>query len=333
MSHDREYEVYGAPISLFTRKLEAAFDFYGAPYRSERKGTRDGSDLEIRAGTHQIPVLITPEDWVLSDTTPILGLMDERYPQRRMVPTGLPGLLVHVVEEILDEWVARVMVHYRWHYPENTKDVLASMFGVDLSEEDAMKHPVAQWGPRACRATGTERVEHQRAAEAEYVGLLEVLEAQLAEMPFALGARPTAVDCMLLGGLRAHTNQDPIPDLSPFTRVLEWNAQPGADWKGDGELATFPEATPLADHVLALGRDHYAPFLLGNARALADGMKAFVVDTYGTPCSYLTRPYPEQSRRMIQDRIRHRLNDAEREEAKAWLASGGLAECFWPAEL
>jgi hypothetical protein len=159
------------------------------------------------------------------------------------------------------------------------------------------------------------------------------LEAQLTETPFALGARPTAVDCMLLGGLRAHTNQDPIPDLSRFTRVLEWNAQPGADWMGEGELATFPEATLLADHVLALGRDHYAPFLLGNARALADGMKAFVVDTYGTPCSYLTRPYPEQSRRMIQDRIRYRLDDAEREEAKAWLASRGLAECFWPAEL
>ncbi|TNF82419.1 MAG: hypothetical protein EP301_11900 [Gammaproteobacteria bacterium] len=125
---DREFVIHGAPISLFTRKLEAAFDFYGAPYRSERKGTRDGSDLEIRAGNHQIPLLVTPENWVLSDTTPILDLMDQRYPQRRLVPTGLAGLLVHIVEEILDEWVARVMVHYRWHYRESTREVLASAF-------------------------------------------------------------------------------------------------------------------------------------------------------------------------------------------------------------
>lgn len=332
-SSEGEYGIHGAPISLFTRKLEAAFDFYGVPYRTERKGTRDGSDLEIRAGTHQIPLLITPENWVLSDTTPILDVLDERYPRRRMVPTGLPGLLVHVVEEILDEWVARVMVHYRWHYPENTQDVLATAFGVELSLEEAAKHPVAQWGPRACRATGTERAEHQQAAEDEYIGLLEVLEAQLARTPFALGARPTAVDCMLLGGLRAHTNQDPIPDLSRFTRVLEWNAQSGADWKGGGELAAFPETTPFAEHVLELGRDHYAPFLLGNAQALADGMKAFVVDTYGTPCSYLARSYPEQSRRMIQDRIRHRLDETEREQAKAWLEARGLRECFWPEEV
>jgi hypothetical protein len=46
------YVVHGAPISLFTRKLEAALDFYGVPYERQRKGTRDGSDLEARAGTH-----------------------------------------------------------------------------------------------------------------------------------------------------------------------------------------------------------------------------------------------------------------------------------------
>ena len=71
---EREYVIHGAPISLFTRKLEAAFDFYGASYRSERKGTRGGGDLEARAGTHQIPVLTTPENWALADTTPIIEL-------------------------------------------------------------------------------------------------------------------------------------------------------------------------------------------------------------------------------------------------------------------
>jgi glutathione S-transferase len=327
------YEIYGVPISLFTRKLEAAFDFYRAPYDSERKGTRDGSDLETRAGTHQIPLLTTPENWVLADTTPIIALMDGRFPRRRLVPAGLPGLLVHVVEEILDEWVARVMVHYRWHYPENTQHVLANTFGVDLSLEEAAKHPVAQWGPRACRATGTEQPEHQQAAEDEYIGLLEALDAQLERTPFALGDRPTAADCMLLGGLRAHTHNDPIPDLSRFSNVLHWNDQPGGDWSGEGELGAFPESTPFAEHVLALGRDHYAPFLLGNAQALADGSKAFVIDTYGSPCSYLARPYPEQSRQMIKERIRHLLSEDERAQAKTWLEGWGLADCFWPTDV
>ena len=326
------YTINGAPMSLFTRKLEAAFDFYGVSYQQARKGTRDGSDLEARAGTHQIPVLITPENWALADTTPILRMMDERRPERRLFPTGLGGLMVHVVEEILDEWVARVMVHYRWHYPENTQDVLARGFGVELSLEEVMQHPAAQWGPRACRATGTERVEHQQAAENEYMALLEALETQLGNTAFALGERPTAADCILLGGLRAHTNRDPIPDLTRFTRTLAWDAQAANTWRGEGELPPLAAGTAFAEHVLALGREHYAPFLLGNAEALAAGQKAFVVDTYGTPCSYLTRPYPEQSRRMIFDRIRHQLGPAEQTDAKAWLEDVGLAACFWPED-
>lgn len=327
------YVVHGAPISLFTRKLEAALDFYGVRFEQQRRGTRDGGELEARAGTHQIPVLVTPENWALADTTPILGVLDARFPRRRLFPTGLHGLLAHVVEEVLDEWVARVMVHYRWHYPENVRDVLRFAFGVEVSVDEAERHPIAQWGPRACRATGTERVEHQRAAEAEYLALLEALEIQLGETPFALGDRPSAVDCMLLGGLRAHTNRDPIPDLSRFTRVLNWNERTGRGWDGAGKLATLPDSTPFAAHVLELGRDHYAPVLLGNARALAAGEKAFVVDTYGTPCSYLTRPYPERSRRLIHHRIRHQLDPDEREAARDWLHRAGLAACFWPDDL
>jgi hypothetical protein len=96
-------------------------------------------------------------------------------------------------------------------------------------------------------------------------------------------------------------------------------------------LPPFPETTPFAEHVLALGRDQFAPFLLGNAEALAGGAKAFAVDTYGTPCSYLARAYPEQSRQMIHDRIRHRLDADERSQARDWLETWGLADCFWPA--
>ncbi|MEM7003355.1 MAG: glutathione S-transferase family protein [Pseudomonadota bacterium] len=328
---ESRYTIHGAPMSLFTRKLEAAFDFYGVAYQQARKGTRDDSDLERRAGSHQIPVLTTPENWAVADTTPIMNFMDQRFPARRMFPLGLAGLMVHVVEEILDEWVSRVMVHYRWHYPENTRDVLARGFGVELSLEEAMQHPVAQWGPRACRATGTELPEHQQAAEREYIALLEALEQQLAETAFALGERPCAVDCMLMGGLRAHTNRDPIPDLSVFERTLAWDTQASSGWQGGGAALAVAEITGFGRHVLALGRDHYAPFLLGNAAALAAGQKAFVVDTYGVPCSYLTRPYPERSRQMICDRIRYQLNDAEREAAQGWLDDHGLLECFWPA--
>ena len=132
-----EYVIHGIPRSLFTRKLQAAFDFYGLPHRSEARGTGVDDAIGKRAATHQIPVLVTPENWVLADTTPILQLLDARVPARRLFPEGSLGVLVHVVEEILDEWVARVMVHYRWHHDANTHHVVQNIVRREMSLDEA----------------------------------------------------------------------------------------------------------------------------------------------------------------------------------------------------
>lgn len=327
-----EYVIHGVPRSLFTRKLQAAFEFYALPYRIEPRGTGSDDLLAKRAATHQIPILETLEGWALADTTPILELLDARVPALRLFPDGVEGVLVHVVEEILDEWVARVMVHYRWHYPENTAYVIEQFTGKAVTEKEAVAHPIAQWGPRACRATGTEHPAQQKAAEDEYLGLMEALEAQLSRTAFALGGRPTAADAILLGGLHAHTHADPIPDLSAYPKVLAW-AEGGATEaarSGDsGALASLPESTPLAQHVLTIGREQYAPFVEANAAALKAGRRVLEIETYGEPTTYLARPYPEQSRRLLQRRIRDQLSDTERRTASRWLEEVGLT-CFLP---
>ncbi len=320
--------LYGAPISLFTRKLEAALRFYAAPFRFEVKGPDNSAEIETRSGTHQVPALRTPENWWVADTTPILTLLDARFPARRLIPSGALGVLVHIVEEVLDEWVARVMVHYRWHYDVNTQAVVSQILGRQLTLDEARESPIAKWGPIAFRATGTESIHQRDAAEREYFGILDALEAQLGSTRYALGDRPTSVDTILLGGLRAHTNADPIPDLGRYERILHWDASVADVWNGDGELVAFPESTPFAQHILQLGRDRYAPVLLANAHALAAGEKAFEVEVYGERVSFLARPYPEQSRQMIQRRIRDQLDDDERIAVRDWLDGSGLAECF-----
>ncbi len=320
------YVLYGSGPSLFTRKLEAALIFYGAPFNFMlKRGRPDGQAIEARAGTHQVPVLATPEGWMIADTTPIIDLLDHRFPDRAMFPSGPLGVLTHLAEEYLDEWTARVMVHYRWHYPDSAR------FVANIIAEPAMAEAVLSWGPRACRATGTETQFHQQAAEAEYVRLLEAANEQLTKTRYLLGDRPTAVDCMVLGGFRAHTLHDPDPAkvVKRFPRLVAWNER--ADrWDGSGELAPFPRSTSFARHLLEGMAQHYAPFLLANAQALTDGRKAFVIGTYGEPASYLARTYPERARMMIQDRIRRRLTSAEAQAVETWLRQSGLAAGFSP---
>jgi len=318
-----DYTVYGGELSYFTRKLEAAMIFYGADFESKRK--HDNPIVEKRSGTHQIPVLLTPENWMIADTTPLLGMLDARFPGREMFPAGELGVLVHVLEEYFDEWIPRTVVHYRWHYPESAKFAAPRIAGGDKAIEER----ILNWGPRSCRATGTESGQQQQAAEAEYVRILEAAEAQLKETKFLLGDRPTAVDCVVLGGLRAHTYMDPVPRrvVANHPTVVEWTEARADTWEGGGDLVAFPESTPFARTILGEMATTYKPFVLGNRAAQASGEKAFRAEIYDESVSYLSRPYPEQSRQMIISRIAE-LGADERDAVYACLDKYDLADAF-----
>lgn len=324
------YILYGSPQSLFTRKLQNALMFYGAPFEFRRKrGSNMEQEIESRSGTHQIPVLNTPEGWMIADTTPMLSLLDARYPLRRQFPVGVEGVLVHIIEEYFDEWIARVMVHYRWNYPESAK-VVSEQIG---NGDEAVARKIREWGPKACRATGTGTPELGRAAEEEYVQLLEAMEVQLRKTPYLMGSRPTAVDCAVLGGLHGHmlNDPDPLKVVRGFPGVVDWATSRAEAWDGSGEVAPMLEMTGFARHVLNEMPHTYRPVLLANSDALRQGKKFFVVETYGIEASYLTRPYPERSRSMIVQRIEDTLTSAEQKEMDSWLERIGLADCFSPS--
>ncbi len=319
------YVVYGGELSLFTRKLTAALTFYGADFELCSKAEDPEARVELRSGTHQVPVLLTPENWMIADTTPLLLLLDSRFPQRRMFPEGAIGALVHVLEEHFDEWIAGVMVHYRWHYPDSARFAARRIAGGD----ERAAERIAAWGPRACRATGTESELQQRAAEAEYERILAAAEAQLKESAFLLGDAPTAVDCIVLGGLRAHTNMDPDPKkvTMRFPTVVEWAERRADTWDGRGTLAPFPESTPFARHVLGEMADTYKPYVLANRAAQRAGVRAFHVSIYGEQVSYLSRPYPERSRQMVAEHL-DRLSPRERSAARDLLGRYRLDGVF-----
>ena len=324
-AYPMKYKIYGDELSLFTRKLECACLFYGLDFVQCEKNHENAAFIQQRAGTHQVPVLLTPENWMLSDTTPILALLDARHPGREMFPAGLYGAIVHVLEEYFDEWVSRVMVHFRWHYPARAQFAAAKM----SHGEPELGEKLKDWGRRACRATGTEFPPQQRAAEVEYLELMAAADRQLHDTPFLLGARPTALDCCVLGGLRAHTlmDPDPKPRLSSFTTLLDWNAHWANERTPSSHYSPLETLTPFAEFVLSRMRDTYQPFIRANAAALASGDKLFDAYSYGSDVRYLCRPYPERSRQMVCARIAA-LPENERTTFDAMLAKYDLVTCF-----
>jgi len=327
LSRPEGYRVYGWQRSYFTHKLMAALHFYNADWEFQPKTAEIEAELRMRSGTHQVPVLHTPENWMIADTTPLLYLLDERFPGRRMFPAGIDGVLVHILEEYFDEWIARTTVHWRWNYEENHQ-----LLSMDAAYGDAEKaQELIVWGGKVCRATGVSSEIQQREAENEYHRLMAAAEQQLTQTPYLLGERPSAVDCIVLAGLRAHFLHDPAPRRALYDRypgVVAWVEAGADDWRGDGLLSCLHNATDFAQLVFREMAGTYQPFALGNRRALAQGDKAFVIPMYGEDVSYLARPYIEQSRRMIVERANRHLDSGEKAQLLEFLGGYDLAGAF-----
>lgn len=327
------YVVYGMDRSYFSRKLEAAMRWYGLDFAFEAKTMAISKRIEEAAGTRQIPVLLDPDGDHKADTTPLMMMLDESIPERRMFPEGELGVLVHVIEEWFDEWVPRTALHYRWNNPASAESALASMAdqvvpGAPDEMRKMLSMGIQQWGLKACRATGVDQPHAQAHAEAEYRRVIEAADAQLGITRFLLGDRPCAVDAVVLGGLRAHFDDDPDPKalIDALPNLRRWIDQ-GTQWDGSGELAGFPESTGFARAVLAEAAGPYARFVVANGAAVEAGEKAFVIDIDGVEISYRARPYPEESRQMVRRRIAC-LPDDQRARVHTWLRDVGLALCF-----
>lgn len=296
------YVVYGWQRSYFTHKLMAALHFYGADWSFVAKTADNEAEIRLRSGTHQVPVLHTPENWMIADTTPLLRMLDGRFPDRAMFPAGAHGGLVHLLEEYFDEWIARTTVHWRWNYEENHQ-----LLALDAAYED--EEAAAQmivWGGKVCRATGVSSETQQREAENEYHRIMAAAESQLQQTAFLLGDRPTAADCIFIAGLRAHFLYDPAPKKAldgRYPTVIDWVERRADEWNGEGDLAALPEITPFAEFVLQEMSTSYQRFALANRQALSNGDKAFVIPMYGEDVSYLARPYIEQSRAMLAEHL------------------------------
>jgi glutathione S-transferase len=349
--------------SYFTQKMQAALQWYfPEDHTFVVKGAANREEIELRSGTHQVPVLITPENWCIADSTPLLTLLDARLPESRFYPAGGVGLLSALLEEYFDEWSARWCIGTRWMAgEENAIAVVASMQQqkglppnvtsqqikelMDATPAEAMEAGLQTfaWGKRAARAIGVETEIQVQASEDELLRIFTSFEDHLASgHKFVFGDAPTAVDCVMMGGLRAHFLHDPHPQglLRGLDRVAEWchtlmntTIEPGA------AVSSAPiRADGLSDFVKLIlkemGEGPFKRFVQGNGAALAKGEKAFVIDAYGEDVSYLCRPYVEKSRRMLVEKLRILGSRCAADEAAEFakvLGASKLGDIYGPA--
>jgi glutathione S-transferase len=110
--------VHGPGCSYFTGKLEAVLRFKELPY--QRISTPPGRGLARKTGVAQVPAVRLADGCWITDTTPMIAWLDERFPEHRVIPEDpVLAFVSRLVEDYADEWLWRPAMHYRWNYPQD----------------------------------------------------------------------------------------------------------------------------------------------------------------------------------------------------------------------
>ena len=343
MAFKSPFKIYGIERSFFSRKVWSIFRAMGVDHEFKFKTLSNTEWLEARAGTHLIPVVLTPEDWMIWDSTPIAFFLDERYPEKSIIPnTPVQKMACLLIEDWVDEWLVRVAVQSRWRYPENAFQVsnefginaVGKWIGEELTPEEVASARMVgdfateSFGPYALRGLGA--VDQDEPIEAGFFHQLDVYNKIFSKQKFFFGDRISLADCALIGSFMSHMIGDPEPRRWVMERqpsVTKW-VQDGWDttvgtekWAPNDELA--PELFELFEE---MNREN-TKVMYATYEAMLKGEKNFEVDLGTGPVTFSTNPYREAARLYIRDEFLN-LSASDQEKVKSVLGPTGVLDPY-----
>ncbi len=214
------YRLYALPHSLYSGKVRSYLRYKGIAFEERLSTLAEFRRFIVpRTGIKMIPVVQTPDDVVVQDSTETIDLLEARFPARAVLPdTPVQRLVASLLELYGDEWLLLPAMHYRWsfwHQRAHIDDVLEH-FGLLLSPR------APRWlrrfaGRQFCRPFDgalpmlgiTARTIP--ALETSYEALLDELDAHFAQHHYLLGGRASVADFGFIGPLYAHLGRDLYP--------------------------------------------------------------------------------------------------------------------------
>jgi glutathione S-transferase len=295
------YEVYGALGSPYSLKMRAVMRYRRLPHI----WSAIGLNAEVRAQVKVpvIPIIRFAEgDW-RNDSTPMIQALEELHPHRRLIPDDpADAFLALLVEDMADEWGAKMMFHYRWAPVEDQApnaftlaqqaNLGAPRERVEKAAEVFRKRQVARMPLVGCTP------ENAPLIEATARRVLGLIDAHVPQGLWLFGARPSLVDVGWYGQL-SQLARDPTPRAmmrrdfpAAFTWVETLDDASGLE-PGPWRDPTAPPSAALAG-MFELASSLYLPFLAENALALTEGRPELSMTLLGMP--YAQVPFGYQAK-------------------------------------
>jgi len=227
-----KYKLIGAEVSLYSGKARSYLRYKDIPFEEVTASAEVYEKVIVpRTGVRFIPVVISPDDVAVQDTTDIIDFLEGRFPRPSVYPEGPVQKLVSLLFELYgDEWLLLPAMYYRWWFTEDNYDFIAMEFG-RTSMPEATEQEQREMGEKIAGYFGgslpilgiTEK--NRKEIERWYESFLDLFSVHLKEHPFLLGTRPSIGDFGLIAPLYAHLYRDPYPgklmkEKAPL--VAEW---------------------------------------------------------------------------------------------------------------
>ncbi len=326
------YRIWGAEISPYSIKVRSYFRYKGIPHEWIPRTAAVQAESMKYAKLPLIPIVATPEDEGMQDSTPIIEKVEARFPDPSIHPDDEALAFVSaLVEEFGDEWGNKWMFHYRWAR-EADQDSAAERIAKSMmpdAEGEALSGMAggikARMVDRVWFVGSNERTAGQ--IEDSFQAAVGDLEAHLSQRAYLFGGRPAFGDFGLWGQfyncLTDPTAGAILKERAPATvawceRMLEPKAE--GDFESWESLA--PTLAPFLERYV--GR-LFLPWSDANAKALEGGVEEFEVELDGHPWDQKPQKYHARSLAKLRERYAGVTDKAaldpilEAADCKRWL--------------
>lgn len=331
LSQDQEsyYRIWQGQCSPYSYKVMTYMNYKGIPYKRVNANMAELEWGKQVAGQSIVPILLTPDEQVMQDSTPIIEYFENKYSERSTIPDDNKlAFIMWLIEDFSDEYMTRMQMHTRWGNEQNRQTISHKiarniLYGIPGMQVKDLAPVILNRQSTFNIHLGLESEEAKANMDQQVLDLLAILEQHFEQHQFLLGFKPSIADFALFGPLKIHLYDDPQSN-----QILETQAPNTVAWLhtimelGDtrgcvgqtefGDWININEACPESlTALLKFIAQTYIP--LGKATTVAANAKekTFEGNIYGVNATFSTHQYRAWAFEQVQLRYQNLSNNEQ----------------------
>ena len=306
---ESNYLVVGAEESPYSVKVRSYFRYKNIPHKWSTRA-ESGNVFARHAKLPLIPLVVTPDETGIQDSTPIIERMEAEVPDPSIYPADSVSRFVSILlEEFGDEWGNKWMFHLRWAREIDQVGCarrIAAMVNPNADEEQlaAASQSIRERMVGRVWFVGSNETTAPL-IEASFQDSLELLDQHLDSRRYLFGDRPSFADFGLWGQIyNANRDHTPAQMISKTRNIKAWLDR----MLNPISLGPFEEWASLRSTLAPLLATQVGPMFLkwsdANSKAIYEERDEFTIELDVGTWTQRPQKYHAKSLAVLREKYR-----------------------------